>query len=99
MASLLPTLLCLFLYVSSLGFIVPNASACALATQGQRAGTASALMGALQFGLATLAGGAIGQWPDGSARPLALVLALCGVGAWLVHRLQIHRHDKSGKLK
>lgn len=98
-ASLLPTLLCLFLYVASLGFIVPNASACALATQGQQAGTASALMGALQFGLATLAGAAVGHWHDGSARPLALVLALCGVGAWLLYRLQVHRHDRQGKQK
>jgi DHA1 family bicyclomycin/chloramphenicol resistance-like MFS transporter len=98
MASLPLTLLCLFLYVASLGFIVPNASACALATHGQQAGTASALMGALQFGLATLAGGTIGQWHDGTARPLAAVLALCGVGAWLVHRLQVHPLDKHGKL-
>ena len=98
-ASLPLTLLGLFLYIASLGFIVPNASACALATHGQQAGTASALLGALQFGLATLAGAAIGQWHDGSARPLALVLAVCGIGAWLVHRLQVHPHDKSGKPK
>jgi len=90
MASLPLTLIGLFFYIASLGFIVPNASASALATHGQQAGTASALMGALQFGLATLAGGAIGQWHDGSARPLALLLVLCGVGAWLVHRLLVH---------
>lgn len=88
-------LLGLFLYVASLGFIVPNAGAAALATHGQQAGTASALMGSLQFGLATLAGAAVGQWHDGSARPLALLLAVCGVGAWLVHWLQVHRHEKT----
>lgn len=75
-----------FLYVASLGFIGPNSTAAAMATHGQQAGTASALMGALQFGLATLAGGLVGLWHDGSARPLFIIMALCGVGAWLVHR-------------
>lgn len=81
----LPLLLAgLFLYVTSLGFISPNASASALAGQGHQAGTASALMGALQFLLATLAGAAIGIWHDGSALPLATALALFSVGAWLL---------------
>ena len=75
-----------FLYVASLGFIGPNAMASALATHGQMAGKASALMGSIQFGLATLAGGVVGLLHDGSARPLMAVMALCGVGAWLVLR-------------
>jgi DHA1 family bicyclomycin/chloramphenicol resistance-like MFS transporter len=86
-------LLGLFLYVASLGFIVPNASANALATHGQQAGTASALLGALQFGLATLAGIGVSRLHDGSARPLTLLLALCGVGAWGVHRLLVHPYE------
>jgi DHA1 family bicyclomycin/chloramphenicol resistance-like MFS transporter len=86
-------LLGLFLYVASLGFIVPNSSANALATHGQQAGTASALMGALQFGLATLAGIGVSQLHDGSAHPLTLLLALCGGGAWGVHRLLVHPHE------
>jgi DHA1 family bicyclomycin/chloramphenicol resistance-like MFS transporter len=93
-ATLPLTLLCLFFYVASLGFIAPNASATALATHGQRAGTASALMGALQFGLATLTGVGISQLHDGSARPLALTLAVCGVSAWLLHRWLVHPHDR-----
>lgn len=75
-----------FLYISSLGFIGPNSSAAALATHGQLAGTASALMGAIQFGLATLAGALVGVWHDGSALPLMVLMALCGTGALLVHR-------------
>lgn len=75
-----------FCYVASLGFIGPNATAAALATHGQQAGTASALMGALQFGIATLTGATVGLWHDGTARPLMLVMGVCGVGAWLVHR-------------
>lgn len=86
-------LLGLFVYVASLGFIVPNSTANALATHGQQAGAASALMGALQFSLATLAGMGISLWHDGSARPLAVLLAVCGVSAWGVHRLLVHPHE------
>lgn len=84
----LPLLLCgLFLYIASLGFISPNASASALAGHGHQAGTASALMGALQFLLATAAGVAMGLWHDGSALPLAAALGGFGSAAWLLHRL------------
>jgi DHA1 family bicyclomycin/chloramphenicol resistance-like MFS transporter len=83
----LPLLLAgFFLYVASLGFIGPNAMAAALATHGQRAGTASALMGALQFTLATLAGALVGLGHDGTALPLLLIMAACGLGAWLALR-------------
>jgi MFS transporter, DHA1 family, multidrug resistance protein len=71
----------LFVFVASLGFVVPNATALALADQGRDAGTASALLGALQFGAATLAGLAVGTWHDGSALPVATVMAVCGTGA------------------
>lgn len=87
------TLIGLFVYVASLGFIVPNASANALATHGQQAGSASALLGALQFGLATLTGAGISWLHDGSAMPLALLLALCGGGAWSLHRWLVHPHE------
>lgn len=80
----LPLLLTgLFVFISSLGFISPNASAAALANQGRKAGTASALMGALQFVLATAAGASMSLWHDGSALPLAVVMGICGAGAWL----------------
>lgn len=94
LANLPLTLLLMFIYVSSLGFIAPNASASALATFGQRAGTASALMGALQFGLATLTGVGISLLHDGTARPLALLLAVCGVSAWVLHRWLVHPQDR-----
>lgn len=75
-----------FVFVAALGYINPNSSAAALATHGQQAGTASALMGALQFGMATVAGSLVGLLHDGSARPLACVMAFCGIAAWLAHR-------------
>ncbi|HQV41090.1 MAG: Bcr/CflA family multidrug efflux MFS transporter [Moraxellaceae bacterium] len=88
----LPALLAgLFIFITSLGFISPNASAAALAHQGHRAGTASALMGAIQFALATLAGACMSIWHDGSAMPLAIFMGVCGVGAWGLLRTKASR--------
>lgn len=96
-AAPLPVLLpALFLFVASLGYVAPNSSAAALATHGQQAGTASALLGTLQFGFATLAGTLVSLWHDGTARPLAILMALCGVSALLVHRWLIPAHDRHG---
>ncbi|WP_338051330.1 multidrug effflux MFS transporter [Pseudonocardia acidicola] len=44
----------LFLVVASVGLIMPNATALALANQGRAAGTASAVLGLLQFALGAL---------------------------------------------
>lgn len=81
----LPVLLAgFFVFLAGLGCITPNASALALAHQSHRAGTASALMGTLQFGFGTLAGAAVSLWHDGTALPLAVVMAICGCGAVLL---------------
>lgn len=86
----LPLLLAgLFVFISSLGFVSPNASAAALAHQGRKAGTASALMGALQFVMATLAGASMSVFHNGSALPLAATMCICGVGAWIMLRMGV----------
>jgi len=79
-----------FCFVSSIGWIAPNAMASALATHGQMAGTAAALAGALQFFFATLAGVLVGAFHNGTGQPLAVVMALCGCGAFACHRLLAH---------
>ncbi|SNR94533.1 MFS transporter, DHA1 family, bicyclomycin/chloramphenicol resistance protein [Methylobacillus rhizosphaerae] len=84
-------LLGIFGFVASIGYIGPNSSAATLATHGQQAGTASALMGSLQFCLATLAGGSVNMLHDGTTFPMAMVMAGCGMGALLIHRLIIKR--------
>jgi DHA1 family bicyclomycin/chloramphenicol resistance-like MFS transporter len=83
----LPMLLIpLFGYSVSLGFTAPNATANALAHQGMRAGSASALLGALQFGIATLSSALVGLAGGGSALPMATVIASCGLLAYIAHR-------------
>lgn len=78
---------CIYLYLMSLGFAAPNSTAGALAHHGAQAGLASALMGTMQFGIATVAGVLMGIWHDGSSLPLASTLAFCGIGALLCYRL------------
>ncbi len=69
----------LFLYVATLGLTFPNASACALANQGHRAGSASALLGTLQFVIASVASGAVSALGEGSPRAMAAVIGTCGL--------------------
>jgi len=94
-AHLWPLLVPLFVCISSLGCIIPNASACAMSGQGARAGSASALMGCLQFSVAAGAAALVGLLHDGSAVPMTLVVSLCGAlvvsVALLTHRLQARR--------
>ncbi|WP_194791724.1 multidrug effflux MFS transporter [Pseudomonas sp. UFMG81] len=93
--ALWPLLVPLFVCIASLGCIIPNASACAMSGQGARAGSASALMGCLQFSVAAGAAALVGVLHDGSAVPMALVISLCGAlvvsVALLTRRWQANR--------
>lgn len=90
--ALWPLLIPLFICIASLGCIIPNASACAMNGQGARAGSASAMLGCLQFSIAAGAAALVGVLHDGSAVPMALVISLCGLlvvsVALLTRRLQ-----------
>jgi len=90
-----PLLVPLFVCIASLGCIIPNASACAMSGQGARAGSASALMGCVQFSVAAGAASLVGVLHDGSAVPMTLVISLCGAlvvsVALLTRRLQATR--------
>ncbi|MFC7094304.1 multidrug effflux MFS transporter [Jeongeupia naejangsanensis] len=76
----------IFCFMTSLGFVNPNAAAASLANHPERAGSASSLLGTLQYGLATLATFAMGMIHDGTARPLAWSMALFGLIGWAINR-------------
>lgn len=91
-----PLLVPLFIYIASLGCILPNSSACAMTGQGKRAGSASALLGCLQFSVAAGAAALVGVLHDGTAVPMATVITLCGVlavGLAVFTRLLQKRRD------
>jgi len=100
-AQLWPLLLPLFVCIASLGCIIPNASACAMSGQGARAGSASAMLGCLQFSVAAGAASLVGVLHDGSAMPMAMVISLCGVLvvsiAMVTRRLQNARALKAAQ--
>ena len=95
-----PLLVPLFICIASLGCIIPNASACAMNGQWARAGSASALLGCLQFSVAAAAAALVGVLHDGTAVPMALVISLCGVLgvtlSVLTRRLQ-HKRDAAAQ--
>jgi DHA1 family bicyclomycin/chloramphenicol resistance-like MFS transporter len=70
----------LFLVVSSNAFVMANTMAGALSVDALRAGTASALFGAVTFGMGTLCSLAAGALYDGSARGLIAVIVCCLLG-------------------
>jgi DHA1 family bicyclomycin/chloramphenicol resistance-like MFS transporter len=79
----------LFGFIASLGFSFPNAIAGGMAYQAERAGSASALLGTIQFGAATIAGSMVGALHAHSAVPMAAVMAACSVTALVLHRLLV----------
>lgn len=74
-------LLPLFLLASSVGFIIPNATALALSRRPDAAGTASALLGVIQSGVAAFGAPIVGIAGTGTALPMAGVIAVSGLGA------------------
>lgn len=76
----------LFFFVASIGSVGPLAVAAAMARQGHAAGSASALIGAVQFGLGAMLGALIGTIHDGTALPMAASIAACGIGGLLALR-------------
>ena len=69
------TILLLFIFLSCLGFASPNASALTLAPFTKNAGSASALMGAIQMGLGTLASVAVSLFDTHSSVPMVSIMA------------------------
>ncbi|MBP0466325.1 Bcr/CflA family multidrug efflux MFS transporter [Roseomonas sp. PWR1] len=72
----------LFGYVAMIGAVMPLTVALGMGPHGRIAGNASALMGTLQFGIGAAVGAVLGLAQDGTALPMAAVIAACGVAGW-----------------
>jgi DHA1 family bicyclomycin/chloramphenicol resistance-like MFS transporter len=70
--------------------ILPNAMAAALTPFPQSAGSASSLIGAVGFSAGALISTGLGAAFDGSARPIATVAAIAGIGAFFFERRLAH---------
>lgn len=71
----------LFVVASSIGMVFPNATALALAGRPETAGSASALLGVLQFSSGGLAAPLVGSAGTSTAVPMAVVMASLSVAA------------------
>jgi len=78
------TIFLLFLFLSCQGFSFPNASALSMAPFSKEAGSASALMGAIQMGLGAIASAAVGWFFNGTALPMTAVMAGCALTSLVV---------------
>jgi DHA1 family bicyclomycin/chloramphenicol resistance-like MFS transporter len=85
----------LFVGYGFLGLVIPTTAVLALDRHGPVAGTASALMGTLQFvtGAAVIA--VVGRFLDGTALPMVGGIAGCAVIAFLLARVTLRRDDES----
>jgi MFS transporter, DHA1 family, multidrug resistance protein len=80
----------LFVYVSSVGCLFPNVTAMAMAPHGARAGSASALIGVIQFTLAAASATLIGAVNSDAVLPVAMLIGICAVSAALIYRAMVH---------
>ncbi len=78
-------LFCAFLF--SCGMTFPNATASALANQAAHSGSASALLGTIQFSLAACSSFLVGNIPGDGVAATVLVVGSCGIAAFAAQKI------------
>jgi DHA1 family bicyclomycin/chloramphenicol resistance-like MFS transporter len=73
-----------FLFMAGQGFTVPNASALSIAPFSRLAGSASALLGALQLGFGSLISALVSVFNNGTTWPMVLSLTGCSILSLIV---------------
>lgn len=84
-----PFLLCFGPQIATISLIGPNSMAMALQRYPHMAGTASSLMGVMQFGIGALFGAMVGQSLDGTIAPMTTAMGVAGILCLLSHRLLV----------
>jgi MFS transporter, DHA1 family, multidrug resistance protein len=81
----------LFMFVASLGMVFPNSTAGALSKQGAMAGTASALLGSLQYALAAVSSTLVSSLNNGTTLPTTALIGGSGILTFLTFTFLIAR--------
>jgi len=81
---LFSTIFFIFIFLCCQGFTFPNSSALSLAPFSQNAGTASALLGAIQMGVGTLTSALVSILNNKTALPMTGVMAICSISSFTV---------------
>jgi DHA1 family bicyclomycin/chloramphenicol resistance-like MFS transporter len=87
-----PFIVCFAPQIASIGVIGANATALALQRYPHMAGTASSLMGVMQFGLGALFGAVVGQTLDGTIAPMTVAMGIAGFLCFVSNRLLVPRN-------
>jgi DHA1 family bicyclomycin/chloramphenicol resistance-like MFS transporter len=90
----LPVLMAmLFVGYGFLGLVIPSTAVLALDEHGKIAGTASAMMGTMQFVVGAIVVGVIGRFFNGTALPMVAGIAGCALIAFTLAQVTLrHRH-------
>lgn len=86
-----PFFLCFGPQIATISLIGPNSMAMALQRYPHMAGTASSLMGVMQFGLGALFGAVVGQTFDGTIAPMTTAMGIAGALCLISHRALVRR--------
>src|SRR6185369_6983132 len=78
-----PFLLCFGPQLATISLIGPNSMAMALQRYPHMAGTASSLMGVMQFGIGAIFGAVVGQTFDGTIAPMTTAMGVAGACCFL----------------
>jgi DHA1 family bicyclomycin/chloramphenicol resistance-like MFS transporter len=80
-------ILLIFVFLCCQGFSFPNSSALSLAPFSKEAGSASALLGAIQMGIGSLSAALVGVLSNGTSLPMTGVMAGCALVGLIIYRL------------
>jgi MFS transporter, DHA1 family, multidrug resistance protein len=85
----------LFVWIATMGFVIPNTTGLAMAPFAANAGAASAMLGVLQFVLAAISSGLVAAAADGTALPMVGCMALFSVVALAINRFVVKQPVKA----
>jgi DHA1 family bicyclomycin/chloramphenicol resistance-like MFS transporter len=85
----------LFIWIATMGFVIPNTTGLAMGPFAANAGAASAMLGVLQFVLAAVSSGLVAAAADGTALPMVGCMALFSLAALLINRFVVKRVVKA----
>jgi DHA1 family bicyclomycin/chloramphenicol resistance-like MFS transporter len=86
-----PFVLCIAPQIATVGVVGANSTVLALQRYPHMAGTASSLMGLMQFGLGALFGALVGQAFDGTIGPMTVGMGVAGIMCFAANRLLVPR--------
>jgi DHA1 family bicyclomycin/chloramphenicol resistance-like MFS transporter len=92
--SLVLMMVLLFVGYGFLGLVLPTTAVLSLESHGEIAGTASALLGALQFVVGAAVMAVSGIFANGTPRPMVIGIAVCAVTAFVIAQLTVRAEPK-----